>query len=242
MFTHRLAKAIGRKISNLLFFLLIFSHSLHAQKWTFQSGVNLTTYDFKNTAGNSLAGIKAGSGSLHAIQYHRKLADTSAILVNSSPWAIYLNQRPVLAKVLGKFQWGFGLQFNQFNAVGDAVNTAYSYQTNYVGISPSIQFSQKIYKSLSVQTSGVFQVNQLIQGNQWVNNRFIDLKADPQFKNTQILTGFQLGLQQEITDGVQISISCQQISSLKANESQGTSLVLRPSSLIFGLVFQPKRK
>jgi hypothetical protein len=242
MFTHRFAKAIGRITSKLLFFLLISCYGLHAQQWSFQTGVNVTTYDFKNTAGNALAGIKAGSGNLHAVQYRHKLADTAAILVSSSPWAIYLNQNPLLAKVLGKFQWGLGIQFNQFNAVGDAVNTAYSYQTDYLGISPSLQFSQKLYKHLSIQASGLCQINQLVHGNQWVNNRFIDLKNDPQFKNTQILTGFQVGLQQVISEGILISISYQQASSLQAMESQGTSLVLRPNSLIFGLVFQPKRK
>jgi hypothetical protein len=93
-----------------------------------------------------------------------------------------------------------------------------------------------------MQARGLCQINQLVHGNQWVNNRFIDLKNDPQFKNTQILTGFQVGLQQEISEGIHISISCQQASSLQAMESQGTSLVLRPNSFIFGLVFQPKRK
>lgn len=121
MFTHRFAKAIGRKIGHSLLFLLISSSGLHAQQWTFQAGVNLTSYDFKNSAGNSLADIKEGSGNLIAIQYHRKFVDTSAILLSSSPWAIYLNQHPTLSKVLGKFQWGLGLHYNQYNALGDAV-------------------------------------------------------------------------------------------------------------------------
>ena len=242
MFTHRFAKAIGRKMGISLFFLLICGFGLHAQQWTFQAGVNLTTYDFKNTAGNSLTGIKQGSGNLYAIQYHRKFVDTSAILLNSSPWAIYLNQRPVLSKILGKFQWGLGLHFNQYNAFGDAANTSYSYQTNYLGISPTLQFSQKLYKGLSIQASGLIQVSQLVHGNQWVNNRFLDLKIDPQFNGLQSLSGFQMGFQQVVSDGIQISLSYRQISSLQAVESQGTSLIIRPSSLVFGLIFQPKSK
>jgi len=242
MFTHLFAKAIGRKIGELLFFLLISSFVLHAQQWSFQAGVNLTTYDFKNSAGNSLAGIKEGSGNLIAIQYHRKFVDTSAILLNSSPWAIYLNQHSSLSKILGKFQWGLGLYFNQYNAFGDAANTAYSYQTDYMGISPSLQISQKLYKDLSIQATGLIQISQLIHGNQWVNNRFLDLKVDPQFKGPQSLSGFQIGLQQVITEGIQISFSYRQISSLQAIESQGTSLVMRPNSLVFGLIFQPKSK
>jgi long-subunit fatty acid transport protein len=86
------------------------------------------------------------------------------------------------------------------------------------------------------------QVNQLLHGNQWVNNRFLDLKQDPQFNGIQTMAGFQLGVQQLISEGISLSLSYQQMSTMQAGEVQGTHLVLRPNSFVFGIIFQPKNK
>jgi len=197
MYNHLFAPAIGRNLGIALLVLLIGLSRGYAQEWTFQAGINVTTFSFQNSNGQTLNGIKPGSGNSIGIQYHRNWVDTSALLLKSNPAAIYVNQHPILGKLLSRFQWGLGIQLNQYNAVGDAVNTAYSYQTNYVGISPSLGYKQKVYKGLSLQGVGIIQVNRLIQGNQWVNNQFIDLQNDPQFNGIQALTGFQIGLSQK---------------------------------------------
>jgi hypothetical protein len=131
---------------------------------------------------------------------------------------------------------------NQYNAVGDAVNTAYSYQTNYVGISPTLAYKQKIYQGLSLQGAVILQINRLIQGNQWVNNRFVDLRNDPQFNGIQSLTGYQVGISQKITENLQISMQAVQLANASPIASQGTTLSMRPMQLLFGIIIQPKSK
>ncbi len=238
MFAHLIARAMKGKIAVWLFFLFIPAISF-AQQWTFQAGVNLTSFDFVTSTGASLSGIKAGSGNLFAMQYQRKLVDTAALLLKSSPKVIYFNQNPKLAKLLGKIKWGIELNINQYNAVGDAVNMAYSYQTDYIGISPSIQLTQKLYKGFSVQANALLQLSQLLHGNQWVNNRFMDLRNDKQFNGIQGFGGFQIGLQQVISDQLWLSIAYRQVSSLTAMQSQGTTLSINPSSFVFGIIIQP---
>ena len=242
MYTHLFATAAGRKGCILLFLAFLCMQNLRAQTWAFQTGSNLTTFDFTNSTGQAVSGIKSGSGNLYGIQFQQKLVDTSALLLTSSPWAIYFNQHSTLGKLLGKFQWALGIQYNQYNAVGDAVNVAFSYQTDYIGFRPSLQFNQPIYKNLSIQAAGILQVNQLLHGNQWVNNRFLDLKQDPQFNGIQTMAGFQIGVQQLISEGFSLSLSYQQMSTMQAGEVQGTHLVLRPNSFVFGIIFQPKNK
>jgi hypothetical protein len=214
----------------------------YAQEWTFQAGINVTNFSFQNSSGETLSGIKPGSGNSLGIQYQRSWVDTTTLLLKSTPAAIYFNQNPFLAKLLSRFQWGMGIQLNQFNAVGDAVNTAYSYQTNYIGISPSLSYKQYIYKGLSLQGAGILQVNLLLQGNQWVNNRFVDLRNDPQFNGIQSLTGYQVGISQKITENLQISIQAAQLASTSPISSQGTMLSLQPMQLLFGIIIQPKSK
>lgn len=241
MFAHLIAQAMKGKLAISLFFLVI-SYAATAQQWSIQAGTNLTNFDFKNNAGNTLTGIKAGSGNIYSIQYQRKLVDTSALLLKSSPKVIYFNQHPALAKLLGKFNWGVELNLNQYNAVGDAANVAYSYQTDYIGISPSIQFTQKLYRGLSIQATGLVQISQIIHGNQWVNNRFMDLKDDVQFNGILGLGGYQIGLQQSISEIIRISMAYRQLSSLSSKESQGTHLSIQASSIVFGITIQPLRK
>ena len=84
MFAHPIAQAMKGKLAISLFFLII-SYAATAQQWSIQAGTNLTSFDFKNNAGNTLTGIKAGSGNIYSIQYQRKLVDTSALLLKSSP-------------------------------------------------------------------------------------------------------------------------------------------------------------
>lgn len=242
MYNHLFAPAIGRKLGSILMVLLIGVSRGYAQEWTFQAGINVTTFSFQNSQGQNLSGIKPGSGNSIGIQYQRNWVDTSALLLKSNPTAIYINQHPVLAKLLSRFQWGVGIQLNQYNAVGDAVNTAYTYQTNYVGISPALAYKQKIYKGVSLQGAGILQVNWLLQGNQWVNNRFVDLRNDPQFNGIQSLIGYQIGISQKITENLQISMQAVQLANSSPIASQGTTLSLRPMQILFGIIIQPKSK
>ncbi len=242
MYNHLFAPAIGRKLGIVLMVLLIGISRGYAQEWTFQAGINVTNFSFQNSNGQTLSGIKPGSGNSLGIQYQRNWVDTSALLLKSNPTAIYINQHPTLAKLLSRFQWGLGIHLNQYNAVGDAVNTAYSYQTNYVGISPTLAYKQKIYKGLSLQGAAILQINRLIQGNQWVNNRFVDLRNDPQFNGIQSLTGYQVGISQKITENLQISMQAVQLANTSPIASQGTTLSMRPMQLLFGIIIQPKSK
>lgn len=241
MFAHLFASGMRGKLAICLFFLLV-TYKATAQQWSFHAGTNLTSFDFKNDAGVALSGIKAGSGNFYAIQYQRKLVDTSALLLKSSPKVIYFNQHPTLAKLLGKINWGIELNINEYNAVGDAANVAYSYQTNYIGISPSIQITQKLYKGLNIQATGLIQVAQLLHGNQWVNNRFMNLKEDIQFNGILGLGGFQVGIKQSIAENILISIAYRQATSLSPKLSQGTSLAISSSTILFGITIQPLTK
>jgi hypothetical protein len=160
-------------------------------------------------------------------------------LLRASPKTFFLNQRPSLAKLLSKFYFGGGIQFNQFNAAGDAVNVAYSYQTDYVGIGGYIQFQQAIYKNTALQVGIGLQVNQLIHGNQWVNNQFLDLRQDKQFNSLLVMGAYQVGIVQKITDGLSFCLNYQVSSSLNPIESNKTSLSFEPSSFLIGITYQP---
>jgi hypothetical protein len=242
MYNHLFAPAIGRKLGIALMLLLFEVSRGYAQEWTFQAGINVSHFSFTNTSGIPLSGLKSGSGNSLGIQYHQNWVDTASLLIKSNPTAIFINQRPGLAKLLSRFRWGLGIHLNQYNAVGDAVNTSYSYQTNYLGIMPSLQFKQKLYKGLFLLGAGHLLVSQLVQGNQWVNNRFMDLCDDVQFNGFQSMIGYQLGLTQQVNENLQMSINYTQSTHMAPIASQGTNLSIQSSGLVFGIIIQPKSK
>lgn len=239
MYHNHFSKEKWGKLAICLFCSLFFRYPAFAQNWSLNIGTNLTHFDFKNTAGQTLPGIKVGSGSSYSVHYTRKLVDTTALLLRVSPKAIFINQRPSLAKILSKFYFGGGIQFNQFNAVGDAVNVAYSYQTDYFGISGSFQFHQPLYRNLGIHAGLGLQLNQLVHGNQWVNNQFLDLRQDQQFNGPHAMGTYHVGLEQKIADGIFLTLTYQQSSSFTPIQSNKTSLGLKPSTLLIGITYQP---
>ncbi len=242
MCKHLLAPAIRRFGGICLSILLIGVFRIYAQEWTFQAGTNVSQFVFVNSHGIPLSGIKSGSGHALGVHYQRKWVDTSALLLKASPTAIYINQHPTLAKFLSRFQWGIGIESNQYNAIGDAFNTVYSYQTNYWSLIPSLQYRHLIYKGLSIHASGMLQVNRLFQGNQQVNNHLVDLMDDLQFNEMHIQGGFQVGVSQKLSDNIQLTLNVGQLSQMSPAMSQGTSLTIKPTRILFGIIFQPKIK
>lgn len=239
MYHFHFSKEQWGKLAICLFCSLLLRNQAYSQNWSLNLGTNLTRFDFKNSAGQTVDGIKVGSGSSYSLHYTRKFVDTTALLLRVSPKAIFFTQHPSLAKLLSKFYFGGGLQFNQFNAVGDAVNIAYSYQTDYVGINGTFQFHQPIYKNLGIHAGMGLQLNHLIHGNQRVNNQYLDLRQDQQFNGPHAMGSIQLGLEQKISNGIYLTLTYQQSSSISPIESNKTNLAFKPSTMLIGITYQP---
>jgi hypothetical protein len=199
-----------RSIFTLLF-ALFFVSSLQAQTWNFETGNNITRYVFTNSAGNNPDFLKSSSG-LH----------------------LALSRENKLSKV---FVYDLGLAYNQYNNVGDVQNIPFSYQADFMGLTGGIGPSYTGLHGLTVAAKASAAVQTLINGTQFLQNRYIDLAGDDQFTGLKLSVGFTLSITKKVNDQVSVYTSFQH---LDTNTFGSSTLNFIPSTFSFGLKIATK--
>jgi hypothetical protein len=180
---------VRRAVVLLLFFPI---YSAQAQAWKLAIGSNITQYQFKNSAGKPVDLLKRQSGLHLDIAHEHVLLDTVRLISKFSKSAIYFSQKPKIAKILSLFIYDLGINYNQFNAIGDVQQIAFSYQTDYLGVSAGIGPKISLYKGWSLQVTGRVMGQYLVAGQQLVGSRYFDLLLEPQFKGLRMFSGVQI--------------------------------------------------
>lgn len=217
-------------------FLCALVVKVKAQTYNLAVGTNVSTYLFKNSEGANIDFLKRGSGSHFQLGTEFQLLDTtSAGYSTSSKKAIYLSQRQNLAKILSRVKLDVHVESNQINAVGDQQNIAFSYQTNFIGLSGGLGIESPTYKNWSLILQGRFSFQKLIQGNQALGNSYLDLMKDDQFSKLQIFAGLGAQLQKKLSDRLFAFLSYQQMQTMHAEISGKSTLNFQTSTINFGL-------
>ena len=194
-----------RSIFTLLI-ALFFVSSLQAQTWNFETGNNITRYVFTNSAGNNPDFLKSSSG-LH----------------------LALSRENKLSKV---FVYDLGLAYNQYNNVGDVQNIPFSYQADFMGLTGGIGPSYTGLHGLTVSAKASAAVQTLINGTQFLQNRYLDLADDDQFSGLKFSVGFTLSITKKVNDQISVYTSFQH---LDTNTFGSSTLNFVPSTFSFGL-------
>ncbi len=197
----------------ILFFILL-SLPAYSQSYQLAVGSNLTSYLFVNSASTNPANLRAASG-MH-LSLHREAA------------------------ISNDFYYDLGINYNQFNTVGDVQNIPLSYHTDFIGLGAGIGPRIPLGKSLSVVVKGRVSAVKMINGNQMLLNRYINLADDDQFNSIRTLYGLSLELRKQINAQVSTFVSYQYLTSYKQfiePNKTGTSTVnFIPTTFSLGLV------
>ena len=200
-------------MKKFLFFFLL-SLPAYSQSYQVSVGSNLTSYLFVNSASVNPANLRAASG-MH-LSIHREKA------------------------LSNDFYYDLGINYNQFNAVGDVQNIPLSYATDFVGLGAGIGPHIGLGKTLSLVVKGRVSAVKMIQGNQMLLNRYINLAEDEQFNSVRSMYGLSLELRKQINAQVSTFVSYQYLTSYKQfiePNKTGTSTVnFVPSTFSIGLV------
>ena len=199
-----------RSIFTLLI-ALFFISSLQAQTWNFETGNNITRYVFTNSAGNNPDFLKSSSG-LH----------------------LALSRENKLSKV---FVYDIGLAYNQYNNVGDVQNIPFSYQADFMGLTGGIGPSYTGLHGLTVSAKASAAVQTLMNGTQFLQNRYLDLADDDQFSGLKFSVGFTLSITKKVNDQISVYTSFQH---LDTNTFGSSTLNFVPSTFSFGLKMATK--
>ena len=81
-------------------------------------GNNFTTYDYKNSLGNTNSSLRSGEGSFYQLGLDFKLN-----------------------KATDKLSYAVSVVYNQFNAEGGTSTANYSWKTNYLGIQNALNYT-----------------------------------------------------------------------------------------------------
>ena len=197
-----------------ILFLFLISLPAYSQSYQLAVGSNLTNYLFVNSASTNPANMRAATG-MH----------------------LSLNREKALSN---DFFYDLGISYNQFNAVGDVQNIPMSYHTDFIGLGAGIGPHIKLGKTLSLVVKGRVSAVKMINGNQLLLNRYINLADDDQFNSIRTMYGLSLDLRKQINAQVSTFVSYQYLTSYKqfiSPNKTGTSTVnFVPSTFSIGLV------
>ena len=200
-------------MKKFLFFFLL-SLPAYSQSYQLAVGSNLTNYLFVNSASTNPANMRAATG-MH-LSLHREAA------------------------ISNDFYYDLGISYNQFNAVGDIQNIPMRYDTDFIGLGAGIGPHIKLGKTTSLVVKGRVSAVKMINGNQLLLNRYIDLADDDQFNSIRTMYGLSLDLRKQINAQVSTFVSYQYLTSYKQfiepNRTGKSTVNFIPTTFSLGLV------
>ena len=200
-------------MKKFLFFFLL-SLPAYSQSYQVSVGSNLTNYLFVNSASTNPANMRAATG-MH-LSLHREAA------------------------ISNDFFYDLGINYNQFNAVGDVQNIPMRYDTDFIGLGAGIGPHIKLGKTTSLVVKGRVAAVKMINGNQLLLNRYINLADDDQFNSIRTMYGLSLDLRKQINAQVSTFVSYQYLTSYKQfiepNRTGKSTVNFIPTTFSLGLV------
>lgn len=191
--------------------LLFVASSLSAQTWNLSVGANTTNFVYTDSQGINPTYLKPSSGFNMTLGYEKSMSR--------------------------RFQFDLGLAYSQYNAVGDVQNIPFSYQTDFLGLSggigPKLEFRNDFTLILKARAA----VQKMVNGNQFLQNHYVDLSTDDQFSGAKFLVGFSLELEKKVNSNLYVFTQYQH---LDTNTFGTSSLNFVPSTLSFGIKIQSK--
>jgi hypothetical protein len=189
-----------------ILFLILLSFPTFSQSYKVSVGSNITSYEFANSAGTNPISLRSESG-----------------------LTLGLSRETSLSKV---FVLDLGLAYNQFNTVGDIQNIPLAYSTDFMGLSVSIGPALNLGKGFTFSAKAVATASGMVKGNQFIQNRYVDLFADKQFNSLRTLYGYSFEINKQINEKAAVFVKYQHLDSYNFGSS---TLNFIPSTFSIGL-------
>ena len=186
--------------------LLLIGFSSFAQGYKFSVGSNITSYVFTNSAGTNPSFLRPASG-LH----------------------LSLSRESKLSK---SFLVDYGINYNQFNNVGDVQNIPFSYATDFIGLQAGFGPKLSLGKGIALVSKLQVAASTMINGNQFLLNRYVDLSSDNQFSSLRTMYGYSFELCKQISPQIGVFVKYQHLDSYNFGSS---TLNFIPSTFSIGL-------
>ncbi|MFL0298510.1 hypothetical protein [Aquirufa novilacunae] len=185
--------------------LLLISFSSLAQSYKLEVGSNITSFVFTNSAGSNPSFLRPASG------LHMSLSRES--------------------KLSKSFLVDYGVNYNQFNNVGDVQNIPFSYATDFIGLGAGIGPRLSLGKGIALVSKLQVAASTLVNGNQFLLNRYVDLSSDSQFSSLRTMYGYSFEISKQINPQIGVFAKYQHLDSYNFGSS---TLNFIPSTFSIG--------
>jgi hypothetical protein len=198
-------------MNRITLLLLFVVSSVSAQTWNLSVGANTTNFVYTDSQGINPTYLKPGTGLNMTLGFEKAMSR--------------------------RFQYDLGLAYSQYNAVGDVQNIPFAYNTDFLGlaggIGPKLEFRNDF--TLMLKARGTVQT--MVNGNQFLQNRYVDLAEDEQFSGLRYFVGFSLELEKKVNQNTFVFAQYQHLDTIQFGTS---TLNFVPSTFSFGIKLQSK--
>jgi hypothetical protein len=136
------------------------------------------------------------------------------------------------SKLSKSFLVDYGINYNQFNNVGDVQNIPFSYATDFIGIQAGIGPRLSLGKGIALVSKLQVAASTMVNGNQFLLNRYVDLSSDSQFSSLRTMYGYSFELSKQINPQIGVFAKYQHLDSYNFGSS---TLNFIPSTFSIGL-------
>jgi outer membrane protein OmpA-like peptidoglycan-associated protein len=190
-------------------------YSIQAQEVYFYSGKNFTTYNFKNSSGNSNLNLMDGSGSFYEVGYNKKMKQD-------------------------RFSFSLALTLNEFNNIGGNTVNNYQWNTNYLGIQTRLYYSYFKGKNYDLLSTIGLNASTLLNGKQQINGLYYDLTKEKEFTGLLVSPSFGLQFKYNVTNLGYVSLGYNYVKSYNLSNSTNQKLGFTTNQIQFGMHFEIK--
>ena len=210
-----------KKIITTLFVFVSFC--LSGQYAYFNTGVNMTNYDYKNSQGTTNDNLKSSSGSYFEIGYGMPLD----------------NNRSGGSRGYSKLKLKTGLSLSQYNATGGNTFDNYDWETQYLGLRAHVEYIVLANYNFTASVDGGFGFETLLSGNQKIGGTTYNLSENDEFKGLFISPKFGVNVIFNVSEAVGLSGGFHYMKSVRMKGAvNGESLSFNTTQLNFGVIVQ----
>lgn len=183
----------------------------YAQRAYFSTGTNFSTFNFTSPSPMSTPLI-GGTGS---------------------------NLEMGLSKILKPehLSYSIGVNLNEYNALAGDFANSYSWNTKYVGLNNSIEYSIPIIKNFRVIFQGGLNLSTIVYGKQAINGAYFDLAKQEEFSGLNITPHVHLAFTAPIKDLGFMSLGYGINKSYFLMNNSEEKLSITTNQFVFGLHF-----
>lgn len=203
--------------------ILFFSYSLSSQTAFFNTGLNTTSYDYKNSEGNSNENIKSSNGTFFEIGYS---------------FPIEFSRRTRSFGRYSRLHFKTGLSLNQYNATGGNSIDNYDWKSQFIGLRSDLEYFIFAADFLSVSVDGGLGLEVFLNGKQKIGGNTYNLKDSDEFNGLFFTPRVGINLSVNVSEEVALMGGFNLSKAISPSKSNQESVSFNNSQFRFGVIIQ----